>query len=137
VLHALVDGAVVLALVDDADGGPPLAERFHPSLTPISLSGAPPQVTVGWYYDGSGFSPPPPPPGVTSIGYIPVHVVRERMEARGSWADMVAVLFAPANQAAMLKVLTLSQGIDPADTDAHALITAAGDDPNIILAPLT
>lgn len=66
--------------------------------------------------------------------YVPVYVARERLEAQGKWLAIATLLFAPENQDLLLKLLTLSEGIDPADVTAHAFITAVGADPAVILA---
>jgi hypothetical protein len=67
--------------------------------------------------------------------YCPVWLARRRLEALGLWDDMVAVLFQPAYQSMLVKMLSLEIGIDPDDAQAQALIAAVGADPAIILAP--
>jgi len=64
---------------------------------------------------------------------VPV-ITRERLEDLGKWDDVTAILFQPENQAILLKMLTLSEGIDPQDPVARTLIQAVGADPDIILA---
>lgn len=66
--------------------------------------------------------------------YVPVHVARERLEAAGKWADLATLMFAPENHDMLLKLLTLSEGIDPADPYAHAFLNAIGADPAVVLA---
>jgi hypothetical protein len=84
--------------------------------------------TVGPFFDAlRNAAPSVPPPR-----YVPVPIVRERMEAAGKWDDLVAILV--GQPAVMLKVLTLSEGIAPDDPQARALIAAAGADPDAILA---
>lgn len=73
-----------------------------------------------------------PPPGPA---YIPVPLVRERLEAAGKWADVASLLFQAGNEAMLLKLLTLAEGIAPDDAQARALIAAVGADPDAILAP--
>lgn len=73
---------------------------------------------------------PPPPPGPR---YVPVPLMRERLEAAGKWNALAAIL--AADPPTMLKVLTLARGVDATDPEAIALITAAGANPAVILAP--
>lgn len=66
--------------------------------------------------------------------YVPVSTLRARAQAAGIWPALAALLV--TNPAKMLWVLTLDEGVNPADPDARALITAAGGDPDAILGPL-
>jgi hypothetical protein len=74
-----------------------------------------------------------PPPGPV---YLPVPLVRERLEAAGAWPQVAALLFQPGNEAMLLKLLTLAEGIAPDDPQARSLIAAAGANPDLILAPV-
>lgn len=72
--------------------------------------------------------------------YVPVPLVRARLEALGLWDDLAALLFAqamavPASAGLLLKVLTLTEGIDAGDAQARAVIAAVGADPDAVLAP--
>jgi hypothetical protein len=86
-----------------------------------------------WLAGGNTPEPADPPPP-TPKAYVPVPLVRARLEDAGKWPAVTTLLFQPANQAMLLKLLTLSEGIDPADTQARALIQAVGADPDAILA---
>jgi hypothetical protein len=85
--------------------------------------------TTGPFFDLLRNAAPAPPP----VRYVPVPLVRQRLEAAGQWEAVAAVLM--QNPAAMLRVLTLEQGIDPANEEAREMLTAAGADPDVILAP--
>lgn len=94
------------------------------------------QIDQTWLYDGSGFykkpdAPPPLPPEV----FIPVPLIRERMQKDGTWERMAAIL--QQNAAIMLEVLTLREGISVNDERAKELIRLAGSDPETILLPLS
>lgn len=65
--------------------------------------------------------------------YVPVALVRERLEAADLWADAAAALM--LDPAMLLKVLTLREGIASDDAQAIAWLTAVGADPEVILAP--
>jgi hypothetical protein len=77
----------------------------------------------------NGAAPGAPP----LVRYLPVPLVRERLEAVGRWDDLAALLV--SQPAIMLKVLTLTEGIAADDQQARDLISAAGADPAEILAP--
>jgi hypothetical protein len=65
--------------------------------------------------------------------YVPVALVRERLEAADLWnATAVALV---SNPAMMLKVMTLKDGLDPTDPQVIELLQAVGADPEQILAP--
>jgi hypothetical protein len=137
--YAFVEDGVVREVVHTPPGTPMLKHRYHADLLPkfVPVVGLlVPQVAPGWRWDGSAFLPPapPPPPGPT---YIPAGILRERMEAAGKWDAMAAMLvdLMATQPGLVLKLLTLNEGVDPADPQARALIVAAGADPNVILAP--
>ena len=68
-----------------------------------------------------------------SASFFSASLARERLEADGFWDEFSAIL--ASNPAAMLKVLTLRDGIDPSDPEAIALISASGASPERILSP--
>jgi hypothetical protein len=57
---ALMRGDAVHEIIEMEEGGPPLAERFHPDLV-AQMRPAPAGVQPGWVRVGQGFAPPPPP----------------------------------------------------------------------------
>jgi hypothetical protein len=145
-------GAGTFALIDDATnavrevkvvapGAPSLSEIFHPALAvkfvPVSDAQAA-SVRSGWIYNRQTktFSAPPPPPPVTAGGaayYVPVSVVRERLEADGVWPAAAAAI--AAEPALMLKVLTLTHGLDPNDPSVIGMLNTIGADAERILSP--
>jgi hypothetical protein len=66
---------------------------------------------------------------------VPLSVVAERLKAAGRWEAAVALVFDPANRAALADLIMVQQGIAPTDLRARALIAAAGADPEVVLAP--
>ncbi|ONG55749.1 hypothetical protein BKE38_08765 [Pseudoroseomonas deserti] len=68
-----------------------------------------------------------------AVRYVPVSVVRERLEAVNLWSAVAAVL--GADMAMAFKVLTLKEGLDPKDAQVIGLLEAVGADPASILAP--
>ena len=133
--YARVDGGVVQEVVDTPPGTPMLRDRYHPdvlaSFVPVPIAMAR-RVVPGWVWDGASFNPPPAHDSPPAIRYIPVSLVRQRMEEAGRLEALGAVLL--ANPGVMVKVFSLEQGVDPTDPDARSLIMAAGGDPDIILA---
>lgn len=69
-----------------------------------------------------------------TVAYIPVYIVRERLEAVGLWEATATAL--ASDPAKLLKVATLHEGIDPGDPEVGALLQAIGADPAAILAPV-
>jgi hypothetical protein len=139
--YALVNSGTVMEIFVDEDGGTPLKQRIpaqmFDELVPIPKN-VDNMVAVGYSYDGNSFFkalPPQPPAPGTVKQYIPVYLIRERMERDQTWDRMVTLL--ASDMPTMVKVLTLQNGIDPADEQARQLIAASGSDPNIILAPMT
>jgi hypothetical protein len=77
---------------------------------------------------GAGVTPEPyaeptPPPDAL----VPLSVVAERLKAAGVWEAIVALVFDPANRAALADLIMVQQGIAPSDSVARALISAAGE----------
>jgi hypothetical protein len=74
-------------------------------------------------------------PGPTSMGprYVPVHVARARLEVAGQWDTLVGVL--AGDMPRLVKLLTLEVGLDAADPEVRAVLSAIGADPDAILAP--
>lgn len=133
--YARVQGDTVAEIVVLPAGSPPLASVYHPTIAQQmhALTEAQAEtVQVGWLYVDGDFEAPPPPEAPDVI-YIPVPLARERLEADGFWDEFSAIL--ASEPAAMLKVLTLRDGIDPSDPVAIALIGGSGADPARILAP--
>lgn len=62
--------------------------------------------------------------------YVPMPLVRERLEAAGKWDAAVGAMTA----AQRLKLATLREGIANNDATAAALLNAIGADPAVILA---
>lgn len=131
-------GGAVREVVKVRPGEPPLTVRFHPDVVarfvpvPDDQAG---QVTPRWVYDPATgrFAPPPLAPAPAGPYYVPVSVVRERLEADGLWpAAAAALLGAPE---IMLKVLTLRVGIASDDPVAIAWLQGIGADPARVLAP--
>lgn len=90
-------------------------------------------TTPEWGYDGTTFTapaaPPTPPP---VIRYVPVSLARERLEAAGKWDALVGAL--ATDMPRLIKLLTLAEGLDPADAEVRGVLTAVGADPDAILA---
>lgn len=74
----------------------------------------------------------PPEPVVAPDTHIDAATLRERCEAAGIWTSVAALLV--QSPVLMLTMLTSPQGVASNDPDARALITAAGGDPDAILA---
>lgn len=96
----------------------------------ILRNGAPYQMTDAEAAQLEATRPVRPVPAVR---YVPVPTIRERMEAAGTWAALATIL--AGNPAAMLKVLSLREGVASDDAQARAMIAAAGGDPDAVLAP--
>lgn len=132
----MVDGTVA-EIVTRPVGSQPLQRLYHPDILAqmrrVEGENAD-LVGLGWTYDEAGWSAPiEPEPPPSPIDYVPPSLARERLEQDGFWDEFSAIL--ASNPAAMLKVLTLREGIDPADAQAVALIGASGASPARILAP--
>lgn len=134
-IYARIEAGRVAEIITIEVGTPPLSERYAgiivESCVLMTLAESQ-QVQVGWHHDGAGFTAPPPP-FVPPVGprYVPVATMRERLETDGTWVALVTIL--QTDMPTMLKVLTLSEGVDAQDPQARALITAAGSDPDEIL----
>lgn len=132
--YALMDGNRVVEIVTIADGSPGLAQRFDRRVVQrmrgITVEQAA-MIRPGWLLVGGEFVAPDPPAPVPA--YIPVPVVRERLELDGLWDDIAALLASQPSQ--MLKVVTLTDGVDPADPQVIGMLQAVGADPTRILAP--
>ena len=63
--------------------------------------------------------------------YVPVATARERLEAAGKWDALVAAVPLPD----LMKLVTLREGLDPADPVVLGVLQAIGADPDVILAP--
>lgn len=74
-------------------------------------------------------------PAAPADTLVPLSVVAARLKAAGRWEAAVALVFDPANRSALADLIMVQQGIAPTDLRARALITAAGADPEAILAP--
>lgn len=134
---AYIQAGTVADIITIQPGTLPIGERYHAAIVescvPMTISEFH-QVRVGWHHDGVGFSSPPPPAAVPAgPRYVPVSTMRERLEADGTWAALVALL--QTDMPTMVKVLTLREGVDAQDTQARILIAAAGSDPDDILRP--
>jgi hypothetical protein len=104
--------------------------EVHPSFEWVNCVSA---VQAGWSYDGSAFACPAAPSTVAPAKkYVPVHVARERLEAAGKWVALVNAL--SSDMPRLIKLLTLSLGLDPDDAEVRSVLTAIGADPNMILA---
>jgi hypothetical protein len=131
---ALLRDGVAAEIITVPAGSPPIQQMFHPAMVAQMrrLEGADRDaVAIGWTYDGTAWVAPAAVAPV--IAYVPPSLARERLEADGFWDEFSAIL--ASNPAAMLKVLTLRDGIDPTDPQAVALIGASGASPARILAP--
>lgn len=90
----------------------------------------PADVSPGFVFDGEAFAPPASPPP-TPPAYLPVALLRERLEALGRYEAVVAVLLAMlmSNDAALgakvFKLLTLAEGVHRDDPDLAAVLAAA------------
>lgn len=67
------------------------------------------------------------------IVFVPFYVIRERLESIGLW-DTVATMVDALPASKKVKLFSLEFGVSQDDPDAIALLTAAGADPNTILA---
>jgi hypothetical protein len=72
-------------------------------------------------------------PEIVSVRYVPVPLARERLEAAGQWDALVTVL--SADMPKLVKLLTLRDGLNPADPEVLAVLDAIGADADAILAP--
>lgn len=74
---ARVADGIVAELIEIEDGGPALADRFHPDLVaqmrPVPAGQA---VAQGWTWDGEAFAPPLP---VVAPVVVPARVTRRQM----------------------------------------------------------
>jgi hypothetical protein len=123
-----------IAVPSNADHGAIYHAATGRTLDPQSPSGP-------VYYDGrlyipgvtqaalNGAAPGAPP----AVRYVPVYLVRQRLEAAGLWEAIATAL--AAEPAKMLRVLSLEVGVATNDPDALAMLTAVGADPAEILAP--
>ena len=69
------------------------------------------------------------------VNYVPFPIARDRAEAAGIWPALATTIDAlPADK--RLKLFSLTLGIADNDTEVRTAITAAGGDPDVILAPL-
>jgi hypothetical protein len=66
---------------------------------------------------------------------MPLSVVAERLKTAGAWKAIVALVFDPANRAALADLIMVQQGIAPNDPVARALVSTAGADPEVVLRP--
>jgi hypothetical protein len=73
--------------------------------------------------------PPPPPDALVTLS-----VVAERLKAAGVRDAIVVLVFDPGNRSALADLIMVQQGIAPNDPVARALISAAGADPEMVLA---
>ncbi len=64
--------------------------------------------------------------------YVPVPLLRQRLEAAGKWVAAATVIV--SKPPVMLKLLTLQQGVANDDADAIALLQGIGADPVAMLA---
>jgi hypothetical protein len=71
-------------------------------------------------------------PTPASSWYVPVALLRQRLEAAGKWAAAAAAI--AVDPATMLKLVTLQQGVANDDAQALALLRGIGADPAVILA---
>ncbi len=137
--YALVVNGRVSEIFHQSDGDLPLEQRLPKAMiNDLVEIGASQHFSVkpGMMYDGTNFfvlPPPVLPTAETVTQYIPIYIVRERLEAEGNWPRLVELL--SQDMPTMLRVLTLQSGIDPKDLQARALIQAIGSDPDIIFAP--
>lgn len=138
-IYARVDAGVVQEVVDVPAGTAPLSERYTADIAaqfvpvPFALGR---QVAPGWLWDGAVFAEPtrsvaPPPKR-----YVPVSLIRERLEAARLWDEMAALLWSlgPVEPALVVKLLTLGEGIAQDDEKARTLLQMIGADPDAILA---
>jgi len=72
---------------------------------------------------------PLPPP---ASWYVPVPLLRQRLEMAGKWAAAATAIM--ATPATMLKLVTLEQGVAHDDEEALTLLRGIGADPAVILA---
>lgn len=137
--YALVEAGIVREVVDVPAGTATLSARFHPDVVAkmVSVPAAMGrQVGPGWSWDGSAFSAPAAPVAVAHKRYIPVSLVRERLEAARLWDETAALLWSlgPVEPALVMKLLTLGDGIAQDDEKARTLLQMVGADPDAILA---
>lgn len=63
--------------------------------------------------------------------FVPMGVVRDRLEAAGKWDALVAALSADLN---VIKLLMLRDGWDPIDVEMRNVLVSIEADPGAILA---
>ena len=89
------------------------------------------------YFDGAAMPVPDGftagPAAAAAVRYVPVWLARQRLEAASRWAAVAAAL--ASDPAMLLKVATLQLGLDAADVQVRALLTACGANADAILAP--
>lgn len=73
-------------------------------------------------------NPPPVPRYI-----VPLGVMHARLQLAEKWDAVMAVLNADGNEEAKARLMRLNEGIYFDDTEARALLTAAGADPDEIL----
>jgi hypothetical protein len=129
-LFAHLRDGVVTDLLNDADG--PLDHRFHPDFVAACVP-VPAGVTVqvGWVRGAAGFAPAVAP-AAPAFWYVPVPLLRQRLEAAGKWVAAATVIV--TKPAMMLKLVTLQQGVANDDAEAIALLNGIGADPAVMLA---
>lgn len=84
----------------------------------------------------AGVTPEPyAEPAPSPDALVPLSVVAERLKIAGVWEAIVTLVFDPANRSALADLIMAQQGIAPSDPVARALISAAGEDPDVVLRP--
>jgi hypothetical protein len=97
----------------------------NPPLGAVEVP-VPPRDARAVWVNGSWFEPAPPP------RLVPLGVLAARIIASGKLADLAAVL--DAQPEARESLMALTEGVYENDTQARAILTAAGLDPDAILA---
>lgn len=103
---------------------------FGPGVTPppdaIEVA-APPQSAAATWNGGEWIEPPPP------RRIVPLATITFRLAAMGKLGDVAAALQQEPEALGLL--LSLQEGIYADDAQASALLSLAGADPAVILAP--
>jgi hypothetical protein len=101
-------------------------DGVEPPESAIEVPSAPANARATW--NGTGWTEPAPDPVL-----IPLAAVLTRVIVLGKLNDLLAVLQAEPSAAALL--LSLKEGVFADDAQAVAVLTAAGVDAEVVLAP--
>lgn len=114
-----------VAMPDDAQ---PISDAEYAALLAAQAVGQ--EIRSG--DEGAPLAVTPTPPAPPTAWFVPVPLLRQRLQAAGLWETAAAAL--AAQPAAMLHLLTLELGVTQDNAQALAMLRAVGADPADILA---